>query len=93
QPHPTPRLPGRPLGGCPGRRMSIASTHFEAAVESLSRRIVDAEMRSTAAAEALAALTKTEADTIEAQRQLWEEMDALLALRQELWELRSSKGT
>jgi hypothetical protein len=72
--------------------MSIASTHFEAAVEALSRRIVEAEMRSTEAAEALAALTRTEVETVEAQRQLWEEMDALLALRQQLWELRSSDG-
>jgi hypothetical protein len=72
--------------------MSVAGTHFEAAVEALSRRIVEAEMRSTAAAEALADLTKTEVETVEAQRQLWEEMDALLALRQQLWELRSSDG-
>jgi hypothetical protein len=72
--------------------MSIASTHFEAVVESLSRRIVEAQMRSTAAADRLAALTRTEADTVEAQRQLWEEMDALLALRQQLWDLRSLEG-
>ena len=72
--------------------MSIASTHFEEAVESLSHRILEAELRSTAAADALATLTRTEADTVEAQRQLWEEMDALLALRQQLWELRSSDG-
>ena len=72
--------------------MSTADTHFEAAVESLSRRIAEAEMRSTAAAGALAALSRTEADTVEAQRQLWEEMDALLALRQQLWDLRSLEG-
>ncbi|WP_173009480.1 hypothetical protein [Methylobacterium sp. P1-11] len=39
--------------------MSIASSHFEAAVESLSRRIVEAEIRSTAAVEGLAALIMT----------------------------------
>jgi hypothetical protein len=50
--------------------MSTANTHFEAAVESLSRRIAEAEMRSTAAADALAALSRTEADTVEAQQQL-----------------------
>ena len=46
-------------------------------------------MRSTAAADRLAALTWTEADTVEAQRQLWEEMDTLMVLRRQLWELRS----
>jgi hypothetical protein len=72
--------------------MSIANTQFEAAVESLSRRIAEAEMRSTAAADRLAALTGTEADTVEAQRQLWEEMDALWVLRLQLWGLRASEG-
>ncbi|MDE4915247.1 hypothetical protein PQI07_32190 [Methylobacterium sp. 092160098-2] len=72
--------------------MSVAGKQFEAAVENLSRRIAQAEMRSTTAAEALAALTKTEADTVEAQQWLWEEMDALLALRRQLWELRSQEG-
>ncbi|MGX9984646.1 hypothetical protein [Methylobacterium fujisawaense] len=55
----------------------------------MNRRIAEAEMRSTAAAEWLAALTKTEADTVEAQRQLWAEMDALWVLRRQLWKLRA----
>ncbi|MGT2477921.1 hypothetical protein ACU4GR_01390 [Methylobacterium oryzae CBMB20] len=71
--------------------MSIANTHFEAAVESLSRRIAEAEMRSTAAAGALAALSRTEAATVEVQQQLWAEMDALWVLRRQLWELRASE--
>ncbi|MGU3661817.1 hypothetical protein [Methylobacterium fujisawaense] len=72
--------------------MNIANTHSEEAGESLSRRIVEAEMRSTAAADALAALTRTEADTVEAEQRFNEEMDALLSLRQQLWELRSPYG-
>jgi hypothetical protein len=72
--------------------MSIVGCRFEAAAESLSRRIAEAEIRSTAAADRLAALTATEADTVEAQRRLWAEMDALLALRRQLWELRSQGG-
>jgi hypothetical protein len=72
--------------------MGIANTHFEAAVESLSRRIVEAEMRSTAAAHALAALMRIEGDTAEAELQLNEEMDALWILRRQLWELRSLEG-
>lgn len=72
--------------------MSIASTHFEAAVERLSRRITEAEMRSTAAADALAALSRAGADTLEAQQQLWAEMDALWVLRRQLWDLRVSEG-
>lgn len=50
--------------------MSIASSHFEEAVESLSRRIVEAEMRSTAAADGLAALIRTQAETKGAERRL-----------------------
>lgn len=73
--------------------MSIANTQFEEAVAGLSRRIVAAEMRSTAAADALAALTKAEDDTIEAERWFNEEMDALWVLRRQLWELRSSEGS
>ena len=69
--------------------MSIANTQTEDAIADLNRRIAEAEMRSTAAADRLAALTRTEADTVEAQRQLWEEMDTLMALRRQLWELRS----
>jgi hypothetical protein len=69
--------------------MSTASTQTGDGVADLNRRIVEAEMRSTAAADRLAALTRTEADTVEAQRQLWEEMDTLMALRRQLWELRS----
>jgi hypothetical protein len=72
--------------------MSIASAYSKEVVASLNRRITEVELRTTAAAGALAALTRTEADTVEAQRQLWEEMDALLALRQLLWELRSSES-
>ncbi|WP_456685336.1 hypothetical protein [Bradyrhizobium sp. P5_C11_2] len=72
--------------------MSIANTHFEAAVESLSRRIVEAEMRSTAAADALAALTRTEADTAEADQRFKEEMDALWVLRRQFWELRAAES-
>jgi hypothetical protein len=71
--------------------MSIVGWHFEAAVADVSRRIAEAEMRSTAAAGALAALSRTEADTVEAQ-QLWEEMDALWVLRLQLWDLRSLEG-
>jgi hypothetical protein len=70
--------------------MSIANTHFEAAVESLGRRIAEAEMRSTAAADRLAALTGTEADTTMVEQQLWAEMDALWVLRRQLWKLRAS---
>ncbi|MGT2482320.1 hypothetical protein ACU4GR_33605 (plasmid) [Methylobacterium oryzae CBMB20] len=69
--------------------MSSADTHFEAAVESLSRRIAEAEMRSTARADALAALSRAGADTVEAQQQLWAEMDVLWVLRRQLWELRA----
>lgn len=64
--------------------MSIANTHFEAAVERLSRRITEAEMRSTAAADALATLTRTEGDTAEAEQRFKEEMDALWVLRRQL---------
>ncbi|MHB2206588.1 hypothetical protein [Methylobacterium sp. CM6257] len=71
--------------------MSIANTHFEAAVESLSRRIAEAEMRSTAATIALAALSRTEAATVEVQQQLWAQMDALWVLRRQLWDLRASE--
>jgi hypothetical protein len=72
--------------------MSIAGTHFDAAVESLSRRIVEAEMRSTAAADALSALIRTDTVTIEAERCFAEEMTMLLVLRRQLLELRSSEG-
>ena len=73
--------------------MSIASTHFEAAVKSFNRRIVEAEMRSTAAADGLAALIRTQAESAEAEQQLKEEMAALLILRKQLLELRLSGGT
>ncbi len=69
--------------------MNAPGPHSEDAVADLNRRIAEAEMRSTAAAEWLAALTKTEADTVEAQRQLWAEMDALWVLRRQLWKLRA----
>ena len=72
--------------------MNGARTHLEAAKADLNRRIAEAEMRSTAAADRLAALTRTEADTVETERQLWEEMDTLQALRRQLWELRVSDG-
>lgn len=42
--------------------MSITNTHYEEAVASLIRRIVEAELRSTAAADRLAALIRTEAE-------------------------------
>ena len=64
--------------------MSVVSSHFEAAVESLSRRIVEAEMRSTAAAARLAALAKAQATTTEAEQRLDEETGALLVLRRRL---------
>ncbi len=70
--------------------MSIVSSHFEAAVEGLSRRIVEAEMRSTAAAEGLAALIRTQAETTGAEQRLKEEMGALSILRRQLLELRLS---
>ena len=69
--------------------MSSARPNFEAAVESLSRRIVEAEMRSTAAADGLAALIRAQAET---ERRLDEEMDALSILRRQLLELRLSEG-
>jgi hypothetical protein len=56
----------------------------------LGRRIAEAEMRSTAAADRLAALTGTEADTTMVEQQLWAEMDALWVLRRQLWKLRAS---
>lgn len=73
--------------------MSIANTHFEKAVERLSRRIVEAEMRSTAAADGLAALIRAQAETKEAEERLKEEMDALLALRRQLLKLRLSEDS
>jgi hypothetical protein len=66
--------------------MSTADIHFREAVAGLSRRIAEAEMRSTVAADALAAVTRDGADTVEAERRFNEEMDALLALRQQLAE-------
>lgn len=72
--------------------MGIANTHFEAAVESLSRRIVEAEMRSTAAAVAFAALIRVNLDTAEAERHLSTELDTLQVLRGELSEFRSQGG-
>lgn len=72
--------------------MSEADADHEAAIADLTRRIAEAEMRSTAAAEGLATLAKTGADTAEAERQLDEQMDTLLDLRRQLWELRSPKG-
>ena len=68
--------------------MSIGRSHFEAAVKSLSRRIVEAEMRSSAAADGLAALIRTQAETVGAEQQLKEEMAALLILRRQLLEHR-----
>ncbi|MHB2207992.1 hypothetical protein [Methylobacterium sp. CM6257] len=72
--------------------MSTADTQFEAAVERLSRRIAEAEMRSTAAADALTTLTRTEGETAEAEQRFKEEMDALWVLRRQLWELRAPEG-
>lgn len=53
----------------------------------LNRRLVEAEMRSTAAADALTTLIRAELDTLEAERCLDEAMDTLLVLRRELAEL------
>lgn len=72
--------------------MSEASADHEAALAALTRRITEAEMRSTAAAQGLSALAKTEADTAEAEQQLDQQMDTLLDLRRRLWELRSLEG-
>jgi hypothetical protein len=58
----------------------------------LSRRIAKAEIRSTAAADALTSLTRTDGDTAEAEQRLKEEMDALWVLRRQLRELRVSES-
>jgi hypothetical protein len=73
--------------------MSIVSSHFEAAVESLSLRIVEAEMRSSSVAEGLAALIRAQAETTDAEQRLKEEMGALLILRRQLLELRLSEAS
>ena len=72
--------------------MSVAGSQFEARVASLSRRIAEAEMRSKAADEGLAALARTGADTVEAERRFNEDLDALLLLRRQRWGLRSPEG-
>jgi hypothetical protein len=72
--------------------MSAARTHLVVTLADLNRRIAEAEMRSTTAADGLAALTRTEADTVEAERQLWKEMDTLQAMRRQLSELRFLSG-
>jgi len=66
--------------------MSTASTTSEAVVANLNRRIAEAELRSTAATDALAALIRSEADATEAERHLYEEMATLLVLRRQLAE-------
>ena len=68
--------------------MSIVTPHFEAAIESLSRRIVEAEMRSTAAAGALSVLIRSGFDTSEVEQRLNEEIDRLLIGRWWLLKLR-----
>ncbi|MCJ2019041.1 hypothetical protein MKK84_16585 [Methylobacterium sp. E-065] len=68
--------------------MSIVTSHFEAAIESLSRRIVEAEMRSTAAAGALSVLIRSGFDTSEVEQRLNEEIDRLLIGRWWLLKLR-----
>ena len=72
--------------------MSSPGPNSEDAVANLSRRIAEAEMRSTALADALAELTRIEADTVAMERRFNEEMDALLSLRQQLWGLRLPEG-
>lgn len=67
--------------------MSDADIHFAEAVADLRHRIVEAEMRLTAAADALTALIKTGSDTAEVEQRLNEEMDRLLVLRRRLVEL------
>lgn len=70
--------------------MSISNTHVEEAVAGLCRRIAEAETRSTAAANGLAALIRVQAETTEAEQRLKEEMGALLIPRRQLLELRLS---
>ncbi|CAA2161210.1 hypothetical protein MBRA_06370 [Methylobacterium brachiatum] len=65
--------------------MTDAGTSAAEAIVGLNRRITEAEMRSTAATDALAALARTGGDTVQAEQMLWEEMDALRALRRQLW--------
>jgi hypothetical protein len=72
--------------------MTDASTSPAEAMVSLKRRIAEAEMRSSAAADALAALARCEADTVQAEQMLWKGIDALRALRQQLWELQLLEG-
>ncbi len=72
--------------------MSSPKVQSRQALENLSRRIAEAEMRSTAAANGLAALIRTQAETAEAEQRFNEEMTALLILRRQLVELRLSEG-
>ena len=88
KPQPAPHPPTEPLGGCTDQRMSIVTPHFEAAIESLSRRIVEAEMRSTAAAGALSVLIRSGFDTSKVEQRLNEEIDRLLIGRWWLLKLR-----
>lgn len=72
--------------------MNIASASSEETVTSLKRRIAEAEMRSTAAADWLVALTRTGSDSVGVEQRLWNKMDALLALRQQIWKFQFPEG-
>jgi hypothetical protein len=72
--------------------VNIASASSEETVTSLKRRIAEAEMRSAAAADWLVALTRTGSDTVGVERRVWNEMDALLTLGQQLWKFHFPEG-
>jgi hypothetical protein len=67
--------------------VNIASASSEETVTSLKRRIAETEMRSTEAADWLVALIRIGSDIIGVERRLWDEMDALVTLRQKLRKL------
>lgn len=72
--------------------MSVSNSQAGEAIADLNRRIAEAENCSTAAANALGALARTDADTIQAKQMLWEEMDALRGLREQFCELQKLEG-
>lgn len=67
--------------------MSDTRTYLQETAADLNRRIASAQMRSTVAADALAALIRTGVETAEAEQHLNAEMDTLLVLRRQLAEL------
>lgn len=67
--------------------MKIGGNHPEDFTASLNHRIAEAEMRSTAAAGALADLIRTDGDIGGAEGRLNEELDRLLVLRRRLAEV------